>query len=61
MPITTRTSGDVTVVKLSGLLVADDQAAELRDLLHTLIDSGHIQIVLNCEAFIQDAAMTTKS
>jgi hypothetical protein len=58
MPITTRTSGTVTVVKLSGLLTADDGATELRDTLHTLIENGHIQIVLNCDTFIPDTVMT---
>jgi anti-anti-sigma regulatory factor len=58
MDITTRTSGTVAVVKLSGLLTAEDGATELGGTLRALIENGHTQIVLNCDAFMQDAVMS---
>jgi anti-anti-sigma regulatory factor len=48
MPITTRTSGNITVVNLERKLTADDWVVEFDDMLRTLIETGQNRVVVNC-------------
>ena len=58
MEVTTRMSGTVTVVNFGDRLTAKDGAAAFRETVRALIESGRTQIVLNCDAFIDDAGIS---
>jgi anti-sigma B factor antagonist len=47
MMTTTRTSGDVTIVEISGRIVLGEESASLRSLVYELLSNGHKKILLN--------------
>ena len=55
MEITTRMSGDITVVSLRGAFTADHGVPEFAETMRRLIEDGHLRIVVNCQAMSQAA------
>ena len=47
MTATTRQTGSVTIVDISGRIVLGEESAALRELVCNLLDKGHRQILLN--------------
>ena len=47
MTATTRQTGSVTIVDISGRIVLGEESAALRELVCSLLDKGHRQILLN--------------
>lgn len=47
MKATTRQAGSVTVVDISGRIVLGEESAALRELVRSLLEQGHKQILLN--------------
>jgi hypothetical protein len=48
MEITTRTSGDVTIVALRGAFTADHGVPEFAETMRRLIEEGRTRFVVNC-------------
>jgi len=47
MRTSTRVTGDVTIVDISGRIALGEESAALRDLLLNLLSEGHTRILLN--------------
>jgi anti-sigma B factor antagonist len=47
MKISTRQTGDVTIVDISGRIALGEESAGLRDLIMNLLSEGHQRILLN--------------
>jgi anti-sigma B factor antagonist len=47
MKATTRQSGNVTIVDISGRIVLGEESAALRELVRSLLEKGNKQILLN--------------
>jgi anti-sigma B factor antagonist len=47
MKTSTRMTGDVTIVDISGRIALGEESAKLRDLIMSLLSEGHHKILLN--------------
>ena len=47
MKTSTRQTGDVTIVDISGRIALGEESAALRDLVADLLSEGHMKILLN--------------
>ncbi len=58
MEVTTRTSGDVTIVERRGKMTAERGVAQFAETIHGLLDNGQTRIVLDMDAsYIDDAGI----
>ena len=49
MPITERTSGDVTIIDMEGRVTLDEGADDFRELTRRVIREGRLKLVINLE------------
>ena len=49
IPITERTSGDVTIVAIEGRVTLEEGAEDFRELTRRLIRDGHLKLVIDLE------------
>jgi len=56
MAITQRQDGEVTILDLDGVLMADRGVPEFRETIRTLLEQGRTQILLNYDLLYMDDA-----